>query len=163
MLKDQGVPFHPEVGQTEGNATTFVLEFPVKAPQGSVFKDDLTALDQLDYWKKIKLNYTEHNPSATISVGEDEWIGVVDWIQKNWDVIGGLSFLPRFDHVYSLAPYETIDKKTYEERVLNFPTIDYAKLVTYEHADETDQKSEPACAGGTCDIDMVVPTKAANS
>ncbi|MBT3729957.1 ribonucleoside-triphosphate reductase, partial [bacterium] len=34
MLKDQGVPHHPEVGQTEENATTFVLEFPVAAPKG---------------------------------------------------------------------------------------------------------------------------------
>jgi ribonucleoside-diphosphate reductase alpha chain len=158
MLRDQGVPFKPEVGQTEENATTFVLEFPVKSPGESVFKDDQTALEQLNYWKKIKLNYTEHNPSATISVGEDEWIGVIDWIQKNWDIIGGLSFLPRADHVYKLAPYEEIDKKIYEEKVDSFPKIDYSKLVSYEHTDETEQKKELACAGGTCDVDMVVPT-----
>ena len=33
MLKDQGVPYHPEIGQNPENATTFVLEFPVKAPR----------------------------------------------------------------------------------------------------------------------------------
>jgi ribonucleoside-diphosphate reductase alpha chain len=156
MLKDQGVPYYPEVGQVEESATTFVLEFPVEAPQGSVFKDDLTALQQLEYWKVIKLNFTEHNPSATISVGEDEWIGVVDWIQKNWDIIGGLSFLPRFDHVYRLAPYEAIDKKRYEELRANLPNVDYSKLIAYEHADETEQKRELACVGGVCDVDMVI-------
>ena len=157
-MKDQGVPYFPEVGQSLNDASTYVMEFPVEAPSDSVFKDDLTALDQLEYWKMVKLNYTEHNPSATISVGEDEWISVVDWIQRNWEIIGGLSFLPRFDHVYSLAPYETIDKARYEELSANFPTIDYSKLVTYEHSDETEQKQEIACASGSCDVDMVVPT-----
>lgn len=155
VLKDQGVPYHPEVGQTEENANTFVLEFPVKAPGGAKFKDDFTALEQLEYWKRIKTNFTEHNPSATVSVGDDEWIEVVDWIQKNWDIVGGLSFLPRFDHVYQLAPYEAIDEKRYKELVENFPNVDYSKLVIYEHTDETEQKQELACAGGTCEIDDV--------
>ena len=161
MLQDQGMPSYPEVGQTAENASTYVLEFPVAAPDSARFKDDLTALEQLEYWKTVKLSYTEHNPSATISVGEDEWIGVVDWIQKNWNIIGGLSFLPRFDHVYRLAPYETIDQKRYLELVKNFPVIDYAKLIAYEVADETEQKRELACAGGVCEIDFVVPAEAA--
>lgn len=160
MLKDQGVPYYPEVGQSPENASTYVLEFPVEAPNDSVFKDNLSALEQLEYWKIVKLNFTEHNPSATISVGEDEWIGVVDWVQKNWSIIGGLSFLPRFDHVYRLAPYETIDKKRYDELVAGFPKIDYSKLVTYEHSDETEQKRELACVGSVCDVDMVVPVDA---
>jgi ribonucleoside-triphosphate reductase len=155
MLCDQGVPYFPEVGQMAESANTYVLEFPVEAPGDSVFKDDLTALEQLEYWKNVKVNYTEHNPSATISVGEDEWIGVVDWIQKNWDIVGGLSFLPRFDHVYRLAPYETIDKKRYEEMKAAFPVIDYSKLLMYEISDETEQKLELACAGGVCEIETV--------
>jgi hypothetical protein len=155
MLRDQGVPYYPEVGQSMEEANTFVIEFPVKAPDQSKearFKDDLSALEQLEYWKQVKLNYTEHNPSATISVGADEWIGVVDWIQKNWDIIGGLSFLPRSDHVYRLAPYEAITKEEYEERVTRFPKVDYTKLIAYELHDETEMKKELACAGGTCEI-----------
>ena len=104
MLKDQGVPYYPEVGQSLENASTYVLEFPVAAPKGSVFKDDLSALQLLEYWKTVKLNFTEHNPSATISVGEDEWIAVVDWVQKHWEIIGGVSFLPRSHPVLPLAP-----------------------------------------------------------
>ena len=157
MLKGQGIPHHPEVGQTEENATTYVLEFPVESPDSEHFKDDLSALEQLEYWKNIKVNFTEHNPSATISVGENEWVGVVNWIDENWDIVGGLSFLPRFDHVYRLAPYETITKEEYEKLHAAFPEIDYSKLVTYEHIDETELKKEVACAGGTCDIDMDVP------
>ena len=105
MMKDQGVPYHPEVGQPKDSATTYVLEFPVKAPSGSIFKDDITALDQLEHWKLVKENYTEHNPSVTISVGESEWVEVANWVYKHWDIIGGLSFLPRDSHVYQPAPY----------------------------------------------------------
>lgn len=152
LMRDQGVPHHPEVGQAQGEANTYVLEFPVKAPHGSVFKNDLSALEQLEYWKMVKLNYTEHNPSATVSVGDDEWIAVVAWVEKNWDIIGGLSFLPRENHVYRLAPYEAIDQKTYERLAANMPKIDYSKLVLYERTDETDQKKELACVGGTCEI-----------
>lgn len=152
LMRDQGVPYFPEVGQDNNSATTYVLEFPVKAPDNSKFKDDMTALDQLDYWKMVKLNYTEHNPSTTISVGDNEWISVVNWIQTNWDIVGGLSFLPRSNHVYRLAPYEAIDKKTYERLAENFPKVDFSKLVIYERTDETDIKKELACVGGTCEI-----------
>ena len=152
MMRDQGVRVLPEVGQNANEATTFVLEFPVKAPSGSVFKNDLTAIQQLEYWKMVKLNFTEHNPSATISVGDEEWVAVVAWISDNWDIIGGLSFLPRENHVYRLAPYEAIDKKTYEALAAKFPVIDYSKLIIYERTDETEQAKELACAGGTCEI-----------
>lgn len=153
MLKDQGVPFHPEVGQTMESANTFVLEFPVKSPKGTVFKDELTALDQLKHWKVVKQNYTEHNPSTTISVGESEWIAVADWLYENWDIIGGLSFLPRSNHLYRLAPYEEITKEQYEKLIQRFENVDYSKLMTYELKDETEVKKELACAGGTCEIE----------
>lgn len=153
MLKDQGVPYHPEVGQSMESATTFVLEFPVKAPdQKAIFKDDLTALEQLEHWKLVKENYTEHNPSVTISVGEDEWLDVGNWVYKNWEIVGGLSFLPRFDHVYQLAPYEEIDEKKYLELNKRFSDMDFSKIVTYERDDGTEVKKELACAGGACEI-----------
>ena len=152
MLKDQGVPYHPEVGQAADSATTYVLEFPVKAPSGSIFRDDLSGIEQLEYWKTVKLNYTEHNPSITISVGNDEWIAVADWVYKNWDIVGGLSFLPREDHVYKLAPYETIDEKTYKELAKRMEHVDYSKIITYEKQNETDLKKELACVAGVCEI-----------
>lgn len=152
MLKDQGVPYYPEVGQQEETANTFVLEFPVKSPEGAVCKDDLTALDQLEHWKLVKENYTEHNPSVTISVGDDEWISVANWVYQNWEIVGGLSFLPRSNHVYRLAPYEPITKAQYEEMTKRLQHIDYGKLYAYERQDETEMKRELACVSGVCEI-----------
>ncbi len=152
MLKDQKVPYHPEIGQIDGLATTYVLEFPVKAPEGAICRNDLTALDQLEYWKTIKLNFTEHNPSVTVSVGEDEWIAVANWLYNNWDILGGLSFLPREDYVYSLAPYEAITEERYNDLAANFPEIDYSQILAYEKDDETYGSRELACTAGQCEI-----------
>jgi len=152
MLKDQGVPYFPEVGQTYENATTVVLEFPVKSPNGAICNKDLTAIDQLNHWKKVKEHYTEHNPSVTISVGDDEWIAVANWVFENWDLVGGLSFLPRSNHVYKLAPYEEITKEKFDEMKKTLGDLDFSKIMTYEKTDETEVKKELACAGGTCEI-----------
>lgn len=154
MLRDQGIPYHPEVGQSEENATTYVLEFPVKSPEGSVYKNDLSAIDQLDHWKVVKKHYTEHNPSVTVSVSDDEWLAVAHWVYDNWDITGGLSFLPRSNHVYQLAPYETIDEKRYHELIAQFDGIDFSQLMAYEHSDQTEVKRELACAGGVCEIEI---------
>lgn len=152
MLKDQGIPYYPEVGQTFEDATTYVLEFPVKAPEGTLCKDDISAIQQLEHWKLVKEHYTEHNPSVTISVGEDEWILVANWLYENWELVGGLSFLPRSNHVYKLAPYEAISKEKYEEMLKKVNFLDFSKIISYEKVDETDIKKELACVAGVCEI-----------
>jgi hypothetical protein len=152
MLRDQGMPYYPEVGQSMEEANTFVLEFPVKSPDGAICKDDLTAIDQLTHWKLVKEHFTEHNPSVTVSVGDNEWIEVANWVYANWEIVGGLSFLPRSNHVYRLAPYEAITKEQYENMVARLPKVDYSKLYAYERQDETELKKELACVSGVCEI-----------
>ena len=152
MLKDQKVSYYPEVGQTGDGVTTYVLEFPVEAPKGATFRNDLTAIQQLEHWKMVKENYTEHNPSVTISVSNDEWILVADWLYNHWDIIGGLSFLPRFEHVYTLAPYEEINEERYKKMSADFPKIDFSQILIYEKDDETQGAKEAACVGGVCEL-----------
>jgi ribonucleoside-diphosphate reductase alpha chain len=159
MMKDQKVPYYPEVGQSTGSASTYVLEFPVKAPDNAIFKNDLSASKQLEHWKMVKENYTEHNPSVTISVGEEEWVGVSNWLYENWNILGGLSFLPRDNHVYMLAPYEEITKERYEEMMEKFPKIDFSQIIIYEKEDQTQGAKELACVSGVCEIDAPVTEK----
>jgi ribonucleoside-diphosphate reductase alpha chain len=154
MLRDQKFPFiHPEVGQSEDKATTFVLEFPVAAPKNAVFRDDLTAIDQLEHWKMVKENYTEHNPSVTVTIDEDEWIRSANWLYDNWDILGGLSFLPKQKHVYQLAPLEEITEERYKEMIAQIPEIDFSQILVYEKDDETEGAKEFACVGGICEVD----------
>lgn len=153
MLKEQKFPFKPEVGQLEATATTFVLEFPVKSPDNSITRNDLNVLDQLEHWKRVKENFTEHNPSVTISVSDNEWIETANWLYSNWDMLGGLSFLPKSDSVYELAPYQEITAEEYARRVKEMPSVDFANIVAYEKEDSTAGAKEFACVGGACEID----------
>jgi len=141
MLREQKVPYHPEVGQTEASATTYVFDFPVKSPSKSTFKKDLNAIDQLEYWKMVKEYYTEHNPSQTILTKDNEWIKVANWLYENWDIIGGLTFLPKDNTVYQLAPFEEISKEEYERLVSEFPEIDFSQILIYEKEKEIEGKS----------------------
>jgi ribonucleoside-diphosphate reductase alpha chain len=152
MARDQGVPILPEVGQPAETATTFVLEFPVKAPEGAIFKEEVSALDLMKEWKRLKEHFVEHNPSATIYIGPDEWIAVGNFVYENWDWIGGLSFLPRSEHVYQLAPYEAITKEEYERRTKAISKIDFSKLSQYEASDNTIGSKELACVAGLCEV-----------
>lgn len=153
MLRDQKFPCHAEVGQLEASATTFVLEFPVRAPEGSITRGDLGALDQLEYWRTVREAYTEHNPSVTVTVAPEEWIETANWLYNHWELLGGLSFLPRAESVYQLAPYEEISEEEYDRRAATLPSIDFARIVAYEKEDSTKGAREPACVSGTCEFD----------
>jgi ribonucleoside-diphosphate reductase alpha chain len=156
LIKDQGVPAKAEVGYSTANSTVAVLEFPIKAPEGAITRNEVSAIDLLEEWKKLKLNYIEHNPSVTIYVGSDEWIKVANFVYENWDIVGGLSFLPRSEHVYQLAPYEEISKEEYEKRMKEIKHIDFSKLMYYEQEDNTVGSKEFACVSGVCSIDDVM-------
>lgn len=152
LLIAEGVPYEPEVGQELETASTLVFSFPIKSPTGSTTKSQVTALQQLDFWKILKIHWCDHNPSATIYVKPHEWIEVGAWVYKNWEHIGGLSFLPDDGGVYQLAPYEEISTEKYAELMWNFPKLDFSKLSEYEKADQTEGSKEYACQGGVCEL-----------
>jgi hypothetical protein len=152
MMKDNGIKANPEVGQSKKDATTWVLEFPVKSPEGCLTRKDVTALDQLKHYKNLQHNWCEHNASMTVYVREDEWFEVGNWVYQNWDIINGVSFLPYDGGKYELAPYEEIDHRTYERLIKKLPRIDYKQLSQYEMEDNTQGKAEYACVGDKCEI-----------
>jgi ribonucleotide reductase alpha subunit len=152
MLKDLGIPANPEVGQDKKNASTWVLEFPVKAPDNCITRKDVSALDQLKHYKNLQHNWCEHNASMTVYVRDDEWFEVGNWVYQNWDIINGVSFLPYDGGKYELAPYEEIDIHSYERLIKTLPLINYTQLSDFEQEDNTQGKAEYACAGDKCEI-----------
>lgn len=154
MVQEQGIPVLPEVGYSTSTASTMVMEFPIKAPEGALTNKDVTALDMLKEWKRLKEHFTEHNPSVTVYAGDEEWVDIAQFVYQNWDKVGGLSFLPRSEHVYQLAPYEEITEEEYEKRKKAFKDIDFSKLSDYEENDNTTGAKELACAGGNCEVQL---------
>lgn len=151
LLKEQGIPHEPCVTRPE---STTIFYFPMKAPEGAVTKEDLTAVDHLNLWKKFNDNWAEHTVSVTVSVREHEWMDVGAWVYKNFDDITGISFLPYDQGTYKQAPFQACTKEEYEAAMEKMPTaIDWSQLSKYELEDETTGARELACVAGLCNLD----------
>jgi ribonucleoside-diphosphate reductase alpha chain len=150
FMKDIGIPNEPDI--TKPDHTT-VFYFPQKAPKGALTRKDLTAIEHLEIWKAYKTHWTEHNPSVTISVREHEWISVADWVYDNWELVGGISFLPYSDHTYRQAPYEDCDSSHYKRLMMDMPKdIDWSMLSAYELEDTTTGTQTLACSAANCEV-----------
>ena len=137
---------------------TAVISVPQKAPKGSVTRHE-SALELLDRVKTITENWVKpghidgqntHNVSATISIKNEEWESVGDWMWRNRNMYNGLSVLPYDNGTYQQAPFEDIDEKQYEELVKSLENIDLTYVT--EDSDETNLSDQAACAGGSCEI-----------
>jgi len=144
-------PIFDNEGWTPDKVNTWVVSFPVAAPKNAITVEDVTALEQLEWYKKIQKNWCEHNASITVYVKPEEWLSVGDWVYKNWDVVNGVSFLPLDDSVYEQAPYEKLSKEEYDKMSKTFPKIDYSQLGKYEKEDNTEGAKSLACASGACE------------
>lgn len=152
VLRDAGVPMDPENGQNRKDAVTWVVHFPVKAPELAVVRSDRGVLAQCNYWLQNRIHYTEHNPSVTITYKPDEVLDLIRWIWLHQDKIGGMAFLPHSDPNYEQLPYEEISESEYKERVASFPEVDFSKIYRYEESDLTNAAQELACMAGHCDV-----------
>ena len=119
--------------------TGIYVEFPIKSPDNSWLQNNITAIEQLEIWKKFKMSYCEHNPSMTCYIKVNEWDLVKEWIWDNWNFIAGISFLPYSDHIYKAAPYEAISKEKYEEMKANSRSKNWNIL--YERSKDTRSES----------------------
>jgi len=148
FLTDSGIPTEDCVMRPDSTA---VFSFPVKAPEASRTRVDLTAMQHLDLWLMYQRHWCEHKPSVTISVKEDEWMDVGAWVWRNFDEISGISFLPWDGGSYRQAPYEECTKEQYEELLSKMPTeIVWDNLK--EEEDNVEGAQTLACVAGHCEI-----------
>jgi len=147
FLKEKGVPYEVDVM----NDSNLVFSFPQQSPAGSIKRKDWSAVEQLEHYLAFKKHWCEHNPSITVYVREEEWMEVGAWVYKNFNDIGGVSFLPFNDHVYQQAPYQDCTKEEYEAAVKAFPALDWAEFDKFEGDDSTINMHEFACTNGACE------------
>ena len=150
FMIDQGIPSEPDVMKPD--ATT-VFSFPMQSPEGSVTRNDMTAIQQLRMWMAYQEHWCEHKPSCTVSVRDHEWAEVGAYVYNHFDAMSGVSFLPQFDHVYQQAPYQDCNKEEYDVMLSKSPeNIDWNRLMDYEKEDTTSGSQTFACSGDTCEI-----------
>ena len=135
-----------------------VVSVPQKAPEGAIYRTE-SPMDLLERTKKFNVEWVKqghrkgantNNVSATISVKQDEWDQVGEWMWKNKNTFNGLSVLPYDNGSYTQAPFEDITEDKFKEMESHLNNIDLKKII--EMTDETDLKDQAACAGGACEI-----------
>jgi ribonucleoside-diphosphate reductase alpha chain len=155
FMKEQGFPCEPDVMKPEG---TLVFSFPIKSPELSVYRDDRTAIEQLEHWLLYQRHWCEHKPSVTIYVRDEEWLEVGAWVYRHFDEMSGVSFLPHSDHNYQQAPYQEVTKEQYEDFLQQMPQgVDWSGVAAYEASDMTAGAQNYACSGGVCEIVDLTP------
>lgn len=132
MLKKMeglGIPIY----EAPENSDQSYIEIPIKAPEGSITINELSAIEQMEIWKKFKMHYTEHNPSFTCQVEDKEWDLLGEWVYNNLNQIVGVSFLPKA-HLYLAAPIEEINKDRFKAMFEKYNNIDISSLYSNEDA-----------------------------
>lgn len=148
FLIDQGVPYEPDVMKPD---STVVFSFPQKAPEGAVTRNDRTALEQLELWLVYQRHWSEHKPSITVYVRDNEWLEVGAWVYRHFDEVSGISFLPHSDHTYQQAPYQECSEADYLLAKEHLGVdIDWSLFI--EEEDNTIASQELACVSGVCEI-----------
>ena len=148
FLKGQGIPSEADVMKPHD---TTIFSFPMKAPEGCVTRDQLDSFTHLKLWLMYQRHWCEHKPSVTVYVKEEDWPSVGAWVWEHFDEISGISFLPWDGGTYKQAPYEEIDKETYETLVTSMPkSIDWEAFVEYD--DNVEGAQQLACTSGNCEI-----------
>jgi ribonucleoside-diphosphate reductase alpha chain len=150
FMKDQGIPNEPCVMKPD---TTVVFSFPIKAPKKAITRNDMTAIEQLETWLMYQRHWSEHKPSITCTVRDDEWLEVGAFVYKHFDEMSGISFLPHSDHTYQQAPYQECSKEEYDKLNKAMPrNIKWSALCDYEKEDNTVAMQTLACSGDSCEI-----------
>lgn len=151
---------HPNLIKVmDQDPSSAVIGFPIKAPEGSITRDDETALQFLDRIEKFNKEWVRaghvsgdntNNVSATINVKDDEWVGIKKWMWEHKDSFNGLSVLPFDGGVYKDAPFIECTKEVYEDKLQYMDEINLTEIK--EEVDNTNRMENLACAGGSCEI-----------
>jgi len=151
---------HPELVEDDFFKPTIqaVISVPQRAPQGSILRTE-NVIDMLERTKRFNIQWVKkghrkgantNNVSATVSINENEWEQVGQWMWENRDTFNGLSVLPYFGGSYTQAPFEDITEEQFNEMAQHLHNIDLSKIV--EFSDDTALMDQAACAGGACEI-----------
>lgn len=149
LMREQGFPVEDCAMKPD---STDIFSFPVQGPSHAVFRNDRSALEQLEHYLMVQTHWSEHNVSITVYVKDHEWMGVGDWVYKHFDQLAGVSFLPHSDHSYKQAPYQECTKEEYEALLARMPSFDWTALALFEQDDSTVNTKELACTAGVCEI-----------
>ncbi len=126
---------------------TVVVSFPVAVPEGTVLAKELTAIDQLEYVKRLQTEWSDNAVSCTVYYKKEELDGIKEWLKKNYNnSLKTVSFLLHNEHGFKQAPLEEITKEQYEEYAARVQPIISGDV------SESDMLESFECVGGVCPV-----------
>ena len=151
---------HPEMLEDDFFKPTLqsIVSIPQRAPLNSITRSE-SAMDMLERIKTINKNWIKpghrkganmHNVSATVTIKQDEWPAVGEWLYENKEYFTALSFLPEDLGSYKQPPFETITEEQFNEAVKSLHLVDLSKVI--EMDDMTALMESVACSSGACEI-----------
>ena len=151
---------HPEIVEDEFFKPTqqAVIEIPQKAPEGAITRQE-SAMQLLSRVQTVWSDWVraghrkgenKNNVSTTVSIKDDEWDKVGEWMWVNRNMYTALSVLPFDDHTYTQAPFEDCDEETYNTMMETLREVNVDNITEVE--DTTDLQGEVACGGGACEV-----------
>ncbi len=150
---------HPELLEDDLlNNKQGIITIPQQAPEGSTLRTE-EVMELLERIKRFNRDWVRNgfrrgcnanNVSATVSILENDWQRVGEWMWENKASYNGLSVLPFDSGNYKQAPFEDITREQFLKMENSLKQIDLTGV--YENEDETDHKAEAACAGGACQL-----------
>lgn len=150
---------HPELLEDDLlNNKQGIITIPQQAPEGSTLRTE-EVMELLERIKRFNTDWVRNgfrrgcnanNVSATVSILENDWQRVGEWMWENKASYNGLSVLPFDSGNYKQAPFEDITREQFLKMENSLKQIDLTGV--YENEDETDHKAEAACAGGACQL-----------
>jgi ribonucleotide reductase alpha subunit len=85
--------------------TRYVVDFPCMSPEGSVLAADMTAVEQLEWVKRMQTEWADNAVSVTVYYRKEELADIQAWLEKNYDKsVKSVSFLLHADHNFPLPP-----------------------------------------------------------
>ena len=124
---------------------TLIITFPFSYPKGTKLAKDMTALDQLKAVKHMQEVWSDNSVSCTIYYKPEELPEIKDYLAKHYkNNYKSLSFLLHQDHGFAQAPYQEINKGSYDTLVAVTTPITYISSAIFDSSDE--------CASGVCPI-----------
>jgi ribonucleoside-diphosphate reductase alpha chain len=128
--------------------TKWVVEFPCKSPDNAVLAKEMTAVQQLEWVKRMQAEWADNAVSVTVYYKKEELPEIKSWLEANYNnSVKSVSFLLHSDHNFPLPPYEEITEEAYGKLVAKVD--DSVPLVI----DATGSSLDDAdCATGACPI-----------
>jgi len=153
---------HPDlIKEMDYQPGSAVIGIPMKAPSSAIMREEESAIQFLERVKRFNEEWIQtghrtgpnyNNVSATVSIKDNEWDDVGNWMWINRKVYSGISVLPFDGGTYADAPFTDCTKYEYDKRMkyIRDNPIDLTRIK--EEFDNTNLKGELACQGGSCEL-----------